>query len=486
MKYGKIFIKIILVLALSTSHTTALASSTYPSYTYDEWGGAVSAPESYLPGKIKNGFELGCGPLKEPKDFFMDGNGRLYISDTGNNRIIITDEQLNLMDEISKVEINGIEEPLTSPEGLFIAKDGTLYIAQAAKNRVLILKGNKVIQIIEKPESSLIPADFVFSPIKVGVDIYGRIYVLSKGCYSGLLKFSAKGIFLDYFGANKVEITPEMLLNYTWKSILSEEQRAAMTSILPIEYSNIDCSDDGFVYTTTVGTETPVDQVKKLNPLGNNTYYSRGKEKVNFGDLEISYIKAQPLNSSFVDLKVDNDGFIFGLDLTKGRIFERDQEGNLLAVFGGLGNQKGTFLTPAAVEYYNGNVYVLDSMKNNITIFEPTDYEAMIRSATILYSEGRYQESAIIWEKVLQRNINSTLAYVGKGKALTQSGDYSAALEAFRSGADRFDYSRSFMKYRLVVIREHAPKVLVGFILLSILIKGTNIFRKYKKRRKKA
>lgn len=485
MKNCKIRIILALVLTLTMNCTTAYAATNYPSYTYNEWDESVTAPDSYLPGVVKNGKELCNSLLKEPKDFFMDGNGRLYISDTGNNRIIITNEQLNYIDEIKAVEINGTEEPLTSPEGLYVAKDGCIYIAQAAQKRVLVLKGHKVVQIIEKPKSNLIPSDFVFTPVKVGVDIYGRIYVLSKGCYSGLLRFSAKGKFLDYFGANKVEVTPEMLLNYTWKSILSEEQRAAMTSIIPIEYSNIDCNKDGFVYTSTVGTQAPEEQIKKLNPLGNNTYFSRGKEKINFGDSQVSYVKAQPLNSSFIDLKVDSDGFIYGLDLTRGRIFERDQEGNLIAVFGGLGNQKGTFLTPTAVECYKGKVYVLDSMKGNITIFEPTDYELMIRKATLLYTDGRYQDSAAIWEKVLQRNSNSTLAYVGKGKALTQSGDYKSSLKAFHSGADRFDYSRSFIKYRLVVIREYAPKVLATLILLGILLNVIKFVRQYKKNRRK-
>lgn len=477
-------VMLMLAVILHVNVINVQAKTTYPSYTYNEWNESTPAPDSYVPFKVRNGWEMGSGALKEPKDFFMNKEGKLYISDTGNNRIVITDTNLNFLEEISTVLIEGQEEALTGPEGLFVAEDGTLYITQPPLGRILIVRGREVVQIIEKPDDPLIGADFIFSPIKVGVDIYGRIYVLSKGNYSGLMKFSETGEFIDFFGANKVEVTAKMLLDYTWKNLLSDEQRAAMASILPIEYSNIDCSDDGFIYTTTVGTRLPVNQIKKLNPLGNNTYFSRGKEEVNFGDLEIAYVKATAMPSSFIDVKVDKEGFIFGLDLTKGRIFERDQEGNLTAVFGGLGNQKGTFLTPAAIESYEDKVYVLDSMKHNVTIFMPTDYGTLIREAILLYTEGRYEESSVVWQEVSKRNVNSTIAHIGQGKALSQSKEYKAAMEAFQKGADRYDYSRAFMRYRLETIREYAPVFVIGVIVLAVVIKAKDVLKKkYKKGR---
>lgn len=295
--------------------------------------------------------------------------------------------------------------------------------------------------------------------------------MLSKGCYSGLLQFDLDGSFMGFYGANKVEVTAQVVFNYMWKSLLSDEQRAAMTSILPIEYSNVDCGKDGFVYTSTVGTQLPKSQIKKLNPLGNNTYFALGNEEFNFGDLEFTYSKGVMNQPSFIDVKVDDNGFIFAIDLTSGRIFERDQEANLIAVFGGTGSQFGTFRTPVAVEAYEGRVYVLDRLKNNITVFEPTEYGALVEEATMLYNDGHYEDSRLAWEQVLARNANSSLAYNGIGKAYAQAQDYKNALVYLRYSGDKYSYSQSFGKNRLVVVRNYAPAAVIVLVLLVLSLK---------------
>ncbi len=459
----------------------AQAQSGYNTYSYDEWKESVAAPASYQPVTAKNGLEIGAGALNTPQDFFMDGDGHLYVADTGNNRILILDAELNLVDILETVHWNGEDIPLADVEGVYVTKEHVLYASQTASGRILVIEDGEVTATIEKPVSGLISDDFVFAPTKVGIDVYGRAYVLSKGCYSGLLQYDVDGSFMGFFGANKVEVTAQVAFNYMWKSILSDEQRAAMTSILPIEYSNIDCCEDGFVYTSTVGTQLPKSQVKKLNPLGNNIYYALGNEEFNFGDEEFSYSRGRANYPSFIDVKTNEDGFIFAVDLTSGRVFERDQEANLIAVFGGIGSQLGTFSTPVAVETYGDRVYVLDRLKNNITIFEPTEYGSLVEEATILYNEGLYEESSRIWSKVLARNANSRLAYNGIGKAYTQGEEYTSALEYLRYSGDRYSYSRAFGKNRLVVVRKYGPYVMA---LVACLAVGISVRKRIIRRKK--
>lgn len=458
----------------------AEAQSNFNSYTYDEWDQSVAAPASYQPVTAKNGFEIGAGALNTPQDFFMDEDGHLYVADTGNNRILILDAQLNLLEVMETVQMNGEEIPLTDVEGMYVTGDHVIYASQTSVGRILVIKDGKVTGTIEKPVSNLISQDFIFAPTKIGLDVYGRAYVLSKGCYTGLLQFDVDGSFMGFFGANKVEVTAQVLFNYMWKSILSDEQRAAMTSILPIEYSNVDCSADGFVYTSTVGTQMPKSQVKKLNPLGNNVYYALGNAEFNFGDEELSYSKGRANQPSFIDVKANPDGFIFAIDLTSGRIFERDQEANLVAVFGGMGNQLGTFTTPVAVEVYGDWVYVLDRLKNNITIFEPTEYGALVEEAIIQYNEGLYEESSQLWMQVLARNANSSLAYNGIGKAYSQGEEYVDALQYLRYSGDKYSYSRAYGKNRLVVVRQYGPYV-IG--LLVCVVAGISIGKRMKRRK---
>lgn len=464
-----------------SSEMQVSAQSNFNSYTYDEWDTSVAAPASYQPVCAKNGLEIGAGALNTPQDLFMDADGHLYVADTGNNRILILDDELNLQEVMETVRMNGEEIPLTDIEGMYVTGDHILYASQTSANRILVIEDGEVTGTIERPVSNLIPEDFIFSPTKIGLDIYGRAYVLSKGCYSGLLQFDVDGSFMGYFGANKVEVTAQVAFNYMWKSILSDAQRAAMTSILPIEYSNVDCCEDGFVYTSTVGTQLPKSQVKKLNPLGNNIYFALGNEEFNFGDEELSYNKGRANYPSFIDVKTDKDGFIFAIDLTSGRIFERDQEANLVAVFGGMGNQLGTFSTPVAVETYEDRVYVLDRIKNNITIFEPTEYGVLVEEAIILYNEGLYEESSQLWMQVLSRNANSTLAYNGIGKAYVQGEEYTEALQFLRYSGDKYSYSKAFGKNRLVVVRTYGPYV---FAALICVVAGISV-RKWIMRRKK-
>ena len=51
------------------------------------------------------------------------------------------------------------------------------------------------------------------------------------------------------------------------------------------------------------------------------------------------------------------------LDRRRGRIFTYDHEGNLLYIFGGLGTQAGTFVTPVAIENIGNTIIVLDAYR---------------------------------------------------------------------------------------------------------------------------
>ena len=471
---GKILRKLMCFLLLAAVMGSVIPSAhaqdTFNSYTYDEWDESQKAPAGYEPVMVKNGMEIGTGNWKTPNDFFIDDEGLLYVADTGNNRLIVLNEELELQEIIETITMNGEEIALEDVQGLYVSDDGVIYACQTSLSRILLIKDKEVIDTIDKPVSSLIPADFNFAPTKVGIDVYGRAFVLSKGCYSGLLQYDLDGSFMGFFGANKVEVTADVLFSYMWKSILSDEQRAAMASILPIEYSNVDCGDDGFVYTSTVGTQLPKSQVKKLNPLGNNVYFAVGNEEFNFGDEEITYNKTNPNYPSFIDVKVDENGFIFAIDLTSSRVFVRDQEANLISVFGGYGQQTGTFNTPVAVECRGERVYVLDRLKNNITVFEPTEYGALVRQAVLAYDLGNYSEAEQLWKQVLRRNANSTLAYNGIGKALAQENRYEEAMQYLRLSGDRYSYSRSFGKNRLELVRNYGVYAIGGIVALAVIM----------------
>ncbi|GEM_PF-373953 len=479
---------LIFFLALILLPVMTVAETVYPSYTYNEWDESVSTPDGYDVFATVRSAQAEGGPWKGPQDLCVTDDGRILLADTGNDRILEYDRDWHLKREIREVVIGGQTIPLEGPNGLHVSEEGLLYAALKTSARAVVvdLETLQGTLMIENPENALLGDDFTFSPAKIGADNAGRIYILSTGCYSGFLQFSPQGEFMGYYGANKVAVTPEVLFNYYWKSIMTNEQRQNMTSILPVEYSNLFCAPDGFVYATTVATSSPVNQVKRLNPLGNNTYFARGEKEINFGDEELA-VTAQGAASStllptFVDAAVTKDSeFIFAVDRSYGRVFERDRTGNLIAVFGALGNQEGTFRQPVALDILDGNVLVLDTAKNCVMVYAPTDYTRLVHEAVSLYNAGRYESSRTVWNEVLKRNSNATQAYAGVGRALLKENQHEEALTYFRLGDSREEYSQTYRIVRLDHLRSGAVWFIGALAALFVVTKVVSVIRKKKK-----
>ena len=466
------------------------AEAVYPSYTYNEWDESVSTPQGYVVETTIRGAQAEGGAWKQPQDLCVTAEGHILLADSGNDRILEYDGEWHLLREITQATLeNGETLPLAGPNGLHVSQDGTLYVAlkKSAQAFVANLETMRVSLLIENPRNPLLGDDFTFSPAKIGADNAGRIYILSTGCYSGFLQFSPQGEFMGYYGANKVAVTPEVLFNYYWKSIMTNEQRQNMTSILPVEYSNLYCAPDGFVYATTVATSSPVNQVKRLNPLGNNTYLARGDKEINFGDEELAVTSQGAASSTllptFVDAVVTADSeFVFAVDRSYGRVFERDRTGNLIAVFGALGTQEGTFRQPVALDLLDGKVLVLDTAKNNVTVFAPTAYANLVHQAVSLYNAGEYEASRSVWNDVLKHNSNATQAYAGVGRALLKENQHEEALQYFKLGDSREEYSQTYRIVRLNRLRDGAVGAVAVVAALVVVVKLISFIKKKRKK----
>ncbi len=482
MKSGKL---LILILVLTLIPLAGFTDAVYPSYTYNEWDESVSTPDGYTVSATIRSTQVEGGPWKAPQDLCVTPQGNILLADTGNDRILEYDRDWHLIREITQLKGKNGPVSVSGPNGLHVSRDGLLYVTLkgSAQAAVVQLKTLDVELLIENPKNPLLGDDFTFAPAKIGADNAGRIYVLSTGCYSGFLQFSPQGEFMGYYGANKVAVTAEVLLNYYWKTIMTNEQRQSMTSILPVEYSNLYCAPDGFVYASTVATSSPVNQIKRLNPLGNNTYLARGDKEINFGDEELA-VTAQGAASStllptFVDTVVTDDAeFVFAVDRSYGRVFERDRTGNLIAVFGALGTQEGTFRQPVALDLLDGNVLVLDTDKNNVTVFAPTAYTNLVHQAVSLYNAGEYEASRSLWNEVLKRNSNAVQAYAGVGRALLKENQHEEALKYFRLGDSREEYSQTYRIVRLNRLRSGAVGAVCIVAGLVVLLKVLSFIRR--------
>ena len=75
-----------------------------------------------------------------------------------------------------------------------------------------------------------------------------------------------------------------------------------------------------------------------------------------------------------------------------------------------------------------------------------------------------------MWKQVLKRNANSALAYNGIGKAYVQNGDYTSALAYLRYSGDKYSYSKSFGKNRLILVRKYGSYVIGAIAVLAVFV----------------
>ena len=176
--------------------------------------------------------ENGLGGLKGATDLVTDSEGNFYIADSSNNRIVILDRYTYKVTGIidSYVDEYGKLQTFNSPQGLYVTNpnkmvDGSesIFVCDTANARVIQLdKDFGYIQTITVPDdpaegevtSSLITKKD-FAPTAIAVDIYGRLFVVSKNCYSGVIVMSGEGDFTGFIGAQKVTSN---LIDMIWQN----------------------------------------------------------------------------------------------------------------------------------------------------------------------------------------------------------------------------------------------------------------------------
>lgn len=455
----------------------------YDSFTYTVSEGKtyiVDSPAPYRPiGKI-TAQTLGVS-FSSPSDMYVADDG-IFISDNVENCIIYIDFDFNVKKVYKTFENNGKKESFSQPQGI-CAVNGKLYIADSGNKRVVVLdKDGKLISVIERPDSTLLSATLDFVPQKVDVDNDGRIYVIVKGVYEGIMEFYEDGSFGGFVGSIPVAADPLAVL---WKKLLSKEQSQKLERFIPVEYTNICLDEDGFIYSVSLMADNQ-DNIRRINASGSDILIrdSLGGIDISGAVLCSNIDNSEEIVSNLVDIIVDDNGLYYVLDSKYGRIFTYDNRGNMLFAFSGMNiEQNGSFTNATAMALIGDIVCVSDSENANITLFERTDYANAIFNATSLYREDKYTESIEAWNEVLQYNGNFTLAYSMIGKALYQLGDYSQSMQYYKKAIDQEGYSKSFERWRDDLYSKYFFYFVVGIVLLVILIFVTTfIFRRYIKK----
>lgn len=490
----KRFIKLLILIlivnimsAFSDSYYVEASPVPYDTYNYDHWDYIVDTPAAYYPDGSITGASVGTKPFSNPQDMCLDSENRLYISDTGNNRIVVVEADMKtLLAEITTfVDSDGTEQTFNHPDGVCVSSNNELYVCDTDNCRVVVLKyqpeQNKYefVKYIKDPKAGIIAEDFLFKPEKITVDYANRSYIIVKNVFEGIMAFDSNGNFTGYFGTINVSLS---FWDKFWRRFSTKAQRAKQILYIPTEYTGIDIDDEGFVYASYIDN-LGAQAAMRLNPKGEdviNKAGGLGGDIVDPSELQYGDYAGY---SSMVDIVYRDKGIYSLLDARRGRIFTYDSEGNLLYIFGGLGSQTGTFIIPTALEEVNDSILGLDAHSAQIYIYRPTRYGALINEAVKLRYDGDETRAVSMWEQVLKYNENFELANVGIGKSYLTAKEYDKALYYLKLGKDRRFYSVAFRRYRNEILRENLGSILTGLVIaiaLFLLVKGI-----YKKKHRK-
>ena len=465
MKKRMILILFAVIMIFSVNLQVGAASMVpYLGYEYNTLGESVPAPVGYEPLSFYLGSDLGTGLMNQPSDmcFYED---ELYILDSGNSRIIVTNRDMKLLRIIGEITVNGEKLNYQGATGLYVCHDGNILIADTLGCRVIECDNSgKGVRIFTKPDTPMIDKGLAYNVKKVIRDYNGVTFCLVDGINDGAVTYLKDGSFGGFFASNEVEQSSEVILNYIWSKFMTEEQIRNSKTASPSSITNFDIAEKGFLYTVTQSSEGET-SVRLLNYKGSNL-----ETETEFGDLEWDRKIKNSVSTAFCDVDTDDNKYVYLLDSSRGRVFVYSKDGYLITVFGGIGDQLGTHESPIAVETNGDRVYVLDNVRGSVTVYKENDYITKVKSALNLLNDGKYTESRNYWEKVLDYNSNSTIAYYGIGLALDEAEDYKEAMEYFKLSHDNEAYSEAFKEYRKQVIKENFVYIIAAAVVLIAVV----------------
>lgn len=428
---------------------TASAETPYVTYTINGYGWIRQTQTAYLAHSTITKF--GLEALSSPSDITIAPDGNLYIADSGNARIVVGTLDGDLVKTIG-------EGTLVNPRGVFVTENMHVYVADRDAQMVFEFDENgRVVNSYGKPDNPLYGDAVSYLPIEIVVNDAGIMFIICESNTNGIVEISPTdgGTFLGYFGTN---FAATSLSTIIYRAILTDAQRAKMVSNIPSTPTNLAIDDKGLIYTVTRGDEAAT--LKRLNIAGTNLIHPSGADTV-WVDTPVSVAAGFHDNVYVAD--------------QQGYIYEYNNQGQMLFVFGGPddGTQRvglSTMVSGIAVDRDN-RIFILDSDKAQIQVYEPTEFTNLLHEALYLYSKGRYTESKEPLTRILEMNSLFDYANKAMGRAYFQEENYEEALRYARLAKDYDGYSEAFWEIRNVWLKRNIVPVIFALVGLWAVVK---------------
>jgi DNA-binding beta-propeller fold protein YncE len=473
----KIFVVLFVLVTLFCSMQSTIYAYDEQDYVLNAEGRKIPIPVTYNAILQKNYFGSEIGQLSRPSDIFIDKKDNIYITDAGQNRIILTDNKMSKYKQLN----NFSGETLKNPGGIYVYDNGNMLIADTDNGRLLLVSPDgTLIKKYNKPVSTLYDNSYAFRPLKVYVNLIGQIYIINKDDYHGFIVIDEKNEFKGYVAPTKL---PFDLRDKIISMFTTQAQKDKLGQKKPPMHTNFLIDDENSIYVTTLRAETA--QLQRFSTVGKNIFPNQGFFGEKNADYVLKYYGKDFIVPEFTDLCVDPNGVVSILDSVSGRIYQYDNEGNILMVFGGTGTWKGKFIGATSLALDSaGNIFVIDSTQSTVTQFKPTNFTETVHTALKLYYNGNYDESVKYWKQVLDMNPTYPMAHAGMGDAYLHNEQYGIAMNEFKLAGNVQGYSDSFDQYLLLMIRKNFAFVFVGIIAFFVALVA--LLRFYKKCYKKS
>lgn len=445
---------LLIAFAMPADTLIVQADAPYKTYTVDGYGYVSETQTAYLPYETIT--KVGEEALNAPTDFTLLNDGSMYILDSGNARVVVSDMEANLITTFG-------EGVLVNPRGIYVTPEHICYVADRDAKAVFVFDADgELIHTYGKPTAPLYGETQDFLPLKVIANEAGTMYIICESNTNGIVQISPVdgGTFLGYFGTNG---TDPSLWNIIWRSIQTDAQRAKSRGNIPATPDNMAIDEKGLIYTVTRGEG--YDTLKRLNIAGINMIEPDAYEEVPAA------------------VAVGNHDNVF-VASQMGYIYEYNNEGDLLYVFGGSDDGQQRIGLSTKVEAIqvgtDDKIYVLDSDKAQIQIYEPTEFTNHLHNALYLFSKGRYTESKEPLTEVLRMNNLFDYANMAMGRALYKEENYHDAVYYARLAKDYEGYSDAFWEIRNNWLKRNLATVIIILFTLFVLKKIIDLLDKKK------
>ncbi|HHZ18304.1 MAG TPA: hypothetical protein GX390_03340 [Acholeplasmataceae bacterium] len=415
-------------------------------------------------------------------DDFFDLASKPYEERTADEKFYIDCYELTGVYRSLRPKKDAQGLPVKDDNGLPVMED-LIYLCDKNNNQIVILSADdyRVVQVVPAPETVNF-AGKVFKPRRLVTDAKGRIYVISEGVYEGIMMFWPEGEFSSFMGVNYVSLS---FWDIFWRRFMTEEQIRRQQQIVNTTFTSLAIKNQ-FIYTTSRAINDTDDSrmIKRLNAEGKDVLTRNGYHDPK-GDL--IYVRTgvdQALRgpSRFTAIAVNDYGVYTVADEKSGRLFTYDDEGYLLYISGGRGNEFRDLNNPVAICYQGENIIALDAGSKAVLRFVPTDIAVVINKASKYHFDGNLVASSEEWKNVIAKNPNYEYAYVGIGKSLLNEKRYQEAMSYFQTGHDVKYYSKAYKLYRDEVVAKYfTPIITVGvFIVVGLVAYQTYRNIRYK------